>query len=267
MSQEYDWVKLFGTEQFHDFGEIGRGLQVVYPVSTNKFPIGYINDPNGKSANESRQVVDTALGEAYGPILHLALAPHKEHNIVGTFREGLLASTTFVGDGLMVRRTGKPFVANTFLGDCACVVVWDDDWVGYMHIGWPELTQTPDNIVDRFEKLWPGGKHTSAWMGPAIGAKFFERTVVPAEPSFLQRYVGKTHWGTQGFDLANAIDDRLRNLIGAQGLLTREGIDPYYEREDGNYVFASDQWAKRKSAELGFQVCNPRNAAMLFVAG
>lgn len=261
-------TNLFGSRNFKNFGKIGDGLRVVYPITTDKFPTGYVNDPNGKAANDCRKVVDDKLGNTYGPALHLALAPHKEHNLVGVYKDGLQETTAFVGDGIIIKRTGTRLVVDTFLADCSWIVVWTDEWVGCMHCGWPELVQMPEGVIDKFFSLWPGTREeTSIWMGPCITQAHFERKEIPAEPDFLQPYVGQTNWGTQGFALDLCIKSRLRHYLDVTQF-TCVGVDPYSIRESGDYSWAaSDQWAKRKSNELGFPVCNLRNTAMLFIEG
>lgn len=264
---------MFG-QRYKDFGTVGPGLQVAYSIASQHFPIGYIGDKN-TPADAGRTVVDQALGREHGLVFHLVLA-HDRHDFVKIMDDvdsieagidGAYPSITVPCDGLIIPRTGKPFVVEAFLGDCACIVVSSKSHVGYMHVGWPEITQRPTGVLEEFFGAWPCPPgETSVWMGPCITGKSFERRVIPL---FLSSYGTETAWFTKGFSLDQCIIDQVC-LLGEipKEKVANVSIDPFAVRESGDFSWAaSDQWAKMKSDKLGFPVCNPRNSAMLFVEG
>ncbi|MFA4996127.1 MAG: laccase domain-containing protein [Patescibacteria group bacterium] len=277
MPHKYDFEALFGSKQFKDFGYIDaeRSLRVVYPLATQKFPIGYIGDKN-TPADIGREVIEKTLGRNFGPICHVSLA-HESHNIVEIVKDKYVMPIVFSCDGLIVQRTGSsfPFVIETFLGDCACIIIWSDRWIGYMHVGWPEIIQLPFGVIQKFFEEWPDkNNEISIWMGPCITGQSFERVNIPKNPSFLRQYAKEpTEWGTRGFQL----DHCIRYLIEVETSemnvksFSKADIDPYAEcswiHPNNKLWAASDQWYRRKGRELGFPIYSPRNSAMLFVEG
>lgn len=260
---------LFG-DNYKDFGTIGDGLQVVYALASQRFPIGYIGDRN-TPARLAREQIDRSLAGNFGLIYHVELA-HPNDNVVkiqseSDFVESFTTHTsmTFSCDGLIVDKNNKSFMIETLLGDCACIVVWSDDWVGYMHVGRPEIMEKP-SLIHHFFSKWPGNpESTHAWMGPCITGDHYELPQIPKE---FQDFATETEWGTQGLDLNRIILAQLKMEGLSDQVITNVNIDPFSVLEFDDHTWAaSDQWAKRKSRELGFPVCNLRNSAMLIVTG
>lgn len=273
--REYDFETLFGSNQFKDFGYIDREetFRVVYPLASQQFPIGYINDRN-TPADLGRVVVDKTPLRHFGLIHHVQLAHNKHNVVVGMAKvevtenqiDRAVPSVTIPCDGLIITRSGKPFVVETFLSDCACVVIWSKDHVGYMHVGRPEIMED-QSVIETFFTLWPcRPEETRVWIGPSIGGKYYE---LPQIPDDFKSYAIETIWGTQGFCLLPAIVDQIRffGLVNVRDI-TATGIDPFALNLSGDHSWAaSDQWYRRKGRELGFPIYSPRNSAMLFVEG
>lgn len=262
---------LFG-DNYKDFGVIGDGLQVVYALASQKFPIGYIGDKN-TPAELGRTVVEQALGEGFG-LIHNLMLNHTGHNIVDVQPDVASVkslynnpgSISLICDGLIIPRTGDPFVVQTFLGDCACVVAWSDEWVGYMHVGRPEVMAEPSVIENFFKKFPSKPQDTRVWIGPCIAGPHYELLEIPEK---FRLFKDKTIWGTQGFEIEFAIGNQIvkYGLIGGCNF-SSANICPYKANEDGNHTWAaSDQWYRRKGRELGIPLFSPRNSAMLFVTG
>ena len=277
MPREYDFKTLFGSEQFKDFGYIDaeQSLRVVYPLATQKFPIGNIIDRN-TPADIGRMVVDETLGRDFGIICHVQLA-HDRHNIVEIISDvalldeatdGAFPSITVPCDGLIVPKKGCPFVVETFLGDCACIVVWSENYIGYMHVGRPEVMAEPSTI-EKFFEIWPSSpEETSVWIGPCIGGVHYE---LPMISERFKMHSCETIWGSQGFCLLPAIISQIggyiKHSVGDPKFKVVD-VEPFSENESGDHSWAaSDQWYRRKGRELGFSIYSPRNSAMLFVEG
>lgn len=268
----YDFAKMFGPN-FKDFGEIGPGLRIVYALANQQFPTGYIGDKN-TPANMGHKVVEEALACKFGFICHLRLS-HNIHNIVteesDVPREGendrFLLGESPSCDGLIARRARTPLVVETFLGDYACVVVSSQDWVGYLHIGQPEIMAKP-NLIENFFKQWPSRpEETRVWIGPSIGGLYYE--YLAEIPDRFKRFMVTTVWNTQGFCLLPAIIEEISQYGLVDGWQMHcSDIDPYSVNEKGDHSWAASvRWYERKGRELGFPIHSPRNAAILFVEG
>jgi len=253
------------------FGVIEPGLQVVYALASQKFPIGNILDRN-TPADLGRSVIDRTISfNQYGMIYHVSLA-HDKHNIVVVDKNPMKTldemdgkySITHACDGLIIpRRTNA--VIETFLGDCACIVVWSHDWVGYMHVGRPEVMQGPTGVIEEFFRRWPGDlSETKVWFGPSITGNHYELPNIPEE---FSKYRKETVWGTQGFRVNSAILGQIKEYGKIDNMrIQLIGIDPFELNENGDHTWAaSDQWYRRKGKEIGISLFSPRNSAMLFV--
>ncbi len=279
---EYDFKALFGSEQFKDFGYIDaeQSLRVVYPLATQQFPIGYISDKNTPEG-QGRDVINQTLGTKFGLIYHLRLSFNDDRNsviVVESEPEDVIKqlggrqrpSVSYDCGGLIIPRNSEsPFVVETFVGDCACIVVRSDRWIGYMHVGRPEI-MAELNLIENFFKLWPAkAEETRVWVGPCIGGSHYELSEIPEK---FKAYTIQTIWYTQGFDLMNAISDQIsasNKIEDIRQTVTVERIDPFLVNgkfNDHSWA-ASDQWYRRKGKELGFPIFSPRNSAMLFVEG
>lgn len=262
---------LFGGN-FKDFGTILPGLEMVYALSSQDFPIGYIGDLS-TPADSARLVIDRTLGTEFGPIRHIALGHEKHGQIVVATdvadelekQDGLFPSMTDNCDGIIVKRRDAPLVISTFLGDCAAVIVSSKNHVGYMHVGRPEVMAEPKGVIENFFEKWTDEPHeTRVWVGPCIKGWHYE---LPEIPTRFIRYTTRTFWETQGFNLHIAIIDQISQHGLIEGCDIRNvDIDPFAVNMKGDHSWAaSDQYYRREGRNLNHPQFSPRNAALLFI--
>ena len=230
------------------------------------FPIGYIGG-GAIGADQARNVVEQQLGDIYGPIVHVALAPHDGTNGVGHNRVvchgELRENQTHVCDAVILAKHERPFAIETMLGDCACIIVSNDDYLGFIHCGTPELFA---GLLGDFFVAWPTLMGmTEIFLGPCITGRnyLYDPKKVPHRfHSFLRECDGEDTVWDEGwtFGLAEAISAELRTW-GARSI-TDCVIDPFTENVNGNHQWASARYWKdlKDRLEIGDGL-SPRNCA------
>lgn len=234
-------------------------LALTYYHHDEKFPIGFINGGPIPLSDGIKVAKDT-FGNRIGPIIHLALAPHPEHNVVHILSKTPTESETLFGDGVIVPRIGN-FSIGGFIADCAIGIVASEKYIGYFHAGKPEIISNP-SLVENFFRKWPDSpSDTWIFIGPMIEGKHYE---ISKLDSRWNQYIVKTDWGTRGFDVRAALYDQLPEVPADQIIISK--IDPFTEMEKygEQSPILSDQWYKHYKNEPNKDqtVFCPRNFAL-----
>lgn len=241
--------------------ETGSDWKLYYLHQSAEFPLGEIGNPETKP-DKDRALIEEVLGDEFGPIIHMALAPHLIHNIVEILDEVPVEHRTIVADGIIIPKDNR-FSVETFVGDCPVIIVDSPMWLGMIHAGRPEIV---DGVVREFFARWPG-MHTSeptwVFVGPGISGGFYE---LPQIPKGFEQYEMKTIWGTQGFDISTALSDQIERFgIIPQEDIVWSGTDPFEKNRLGYFEWASNEWYKRlpPDEKTGKKKYSPRDCAFL----
>ncbi len=235
-------------------------LNFLYHPSTDDFRIGCIGGGD-ISADQAREVVERMFGYVYGPILHMALAPHEldkggmGHNVIETYSSILDRHTTRTADGLIMPKTAS-FMMGTFVGDCAVLAVNGPNYMGMIHAGRPELMESP-SVISNFFGVWPDPvDETFVQLGASITGPHYEYD--KAHNDDPARCI--TRWGTVGWDPVVAIYEQLTDA----GIDTHDddrfnnvSIDPFQMCSLGHTEWASARWWRHEHGTT----LSPRNYA------
>lgn len=226
------------------------------------FPIGYIGGGSINAA-QARTIIEEVFGEhKYGPIIHLALAPHDGslgfgHNNVHVLDETPRKHTTIVGDAIIVRKERKPFVIETLLGDCACIIASSSTYAGFIYCGTPELFAVP-SILANFWSAWSDRcltDDTRVFLGPCITARNYAYNADKVPDGYKDFVVACDSHKTlfdEGytFGLAEAIAYDIRRW-GFLGSFDQSNVDPFTENLNGNHAWASARYHQYMKNVLG----------------
>ena len=209
---------------------------------SDDFPIGYIGG-GLINADQARRVVEENLEDRFGPIMHLALAPHPTHDIVHFSSEVPASSTTFTGDALIVPKHRR-FAIETFVGDCAVIVTATENWLGFIHCGAPELF---DNLLEAFFKKWPDPHETHVFIGPCISGRWYAYNPEKVPDKYKTFIIGPEE-NDNAFDdcytfaVNLAIERELQSWQTAS--LSNCGVDPFDANNRGDHRWASARYAR-----------------------
>lgn len=242
-----------------------KGWTLSYLHSTGAnvgFQIGNIVDP-ATPADKAREVIEQTLNYDFGPILHVSLG-HKEHDKVITLQDKPNTHTVLNCDAVIFDRFWQIGI-ETMLGDCASIAVIGSDHVGFIHAGRPELFS---GIVPRFMRDWPDARgDTAIFLSPSICGQHYELPDISAITGTpLEQFVCQTVWGTQGYDVASAIEWSF-GYLGIDQMLRfdceQTGFDcPFCAREAGHTQWASDQYCRVRQLDP-LHPYSPRDCAFL----
>jgi len=226
------------------------------------FPIGNIVDPETPAVN-AREVIEQTIGLEYGPIVHVSLA-HQEHNKVVVLDSMPTGHMLLNCDAVIFPKRWRIGV-ETLLGDCTCSIVASADYIGFMHIGRPELF---GGLISRFSESWvevDENQSASVHIGPGICGKHYELPDLSAVAGTqLEVYKTVTEWGTQGYDMYQAITAQFRGLGFPHVLEFPSDVHcPFCARQQSVCSsWASDQYFRVKGMDPS-RPFSPRDCAFL----
>lgn len=244
IGQKSHWMYRLFVNKW-DYPRLQHSLS--YTGHSAEFPIGFIGG-GPISAAEARGVIERVCGDSYGPILHLSLAPHDPlpigigHAMVHIVDHVPDDHRVYNGDAIIVTDLSKPFVIETLLGDCACIIVADGRSIGFIHCGTPELFA---GLLDQFHEWWPGEMtSTHVFMGPCIGGYYYQYDpeMVPKKYSRFVLGAHETMFEAPGFDLSSAIVHELLTWGNTSGASVYT-IDPFERNLKGEHQWASARYA------------------------
>jgi hypothetical protein len=142
-------------------------VKLTYIHRSEAFPFGEINNPLTPVAID-RTLIERTFGE-HGPILHISTA-NSERGKVIILPELPDQHVTISYDGFIAPRHQGSFYSTIFLGDCATIVMWDDEHISYSHAGRHEILA---GLLDTLIACWPNRQGSlQAFVGPALSSRY-----------------------------------------------------------------------------------------------
>ena len=200
--------------------------------------LGYVGDGKVYTAMQTASFFAHQLN-GDGRCRHIGLHPeHAEHNLVEFLRP---RKRVVRADAVIFPR--QQMTVGILAADCASVVITDEEWVAFAHIGRPELTAEPPLITNLF-KQWPGNLgETKVHIGPMTRGVFYQ---FPNPLTGFEKYRCKTIWFMiPGLDLERILADQLRTAGVEDHNVFSSPLDPFYQRLMGEDCWASDQFCRR----------------------
>ncbi|MEI6144189.1 MAG: hypothetical protein WCP91_01165 [Candidatus Berkelbacteria bacterium] len=252
--------------RFEPFNFLSGSHALDYIRHTDDFPIGFIGGgPIGPT--QARATIEESYQMKYGPIIHLALAPHDGSLGFGHDKVVVLNGlpdkhTTIVADAVVVPKIFGPFAVETLLGDCSCNIVANPDWIGFIHAGTPELFE---GLLDNFEGEWRYMDQSHVFMGPCITGRnyAYDPEKVPEKyKSFLLEADGSDTIFDDGytFGLAEAVYSELDKWGAAS--LDNCLVDPFTENLGGGGWASARYYQFLKNVRGAGDGLSPRDMAL-----